>query len=130
MSFPGAAPSSGTPDVTSWVFNPPPGWPVPPAGWQPPQGWQPDPAWPPAPDGWNFWAPAPGPGQGEAMGGGMSGAPGGGTDGGTDGGTEVRVSLGGQSFNVRPGQEARIGRAPDNDIDVNDPTVSRQHAVI
>jgi RsiW-degrading membrane proteinase PrsW (M82 family) len=56
----------------------------------------------------------------------MSGAPG----GGTGGETEVRVSLGGQSFTVRPGQEARIGRAPDNDIVVNDPTVSRQHAVI
>jgi hypothetical protein len=41
-----------------WIFNPPPGWSVPPVGWQPPPGWQPDPAWPPAPPGWNFWRPA------------------------------------------------------------------------
>ncbi|UFU01716.1 hypothetical protein LQF12_09270 [Ruania suaedae] len=38
-------------------FNPPPGWPTPPAGWEPPQGWQPDPTWPPAPHGWEFWLP-------------------------------------------------------------------------
>jgi RsiW-degrading membrane proteinase PrsW (M82 family) len=31
---------------------------------------------------------------------------------------------------VRPGQEARIGRSPDNDLVVSDPTVSRQHAVV
>ena len=31
---------------------------------------------------------------------------------------------------VQPGQEARIGRSPDNDIVVSDPTVSRQHAVV
>lgn len=42
-----------------FVFNTPPGWPVPPEGWEPPEGWVPDPAWPPAPAGWNFWAPAP-----------------------------------------------------------------------
>lgn len=36
-------------------FNPPPGWPRPPAGWVPPKGWAPDPGWPPAPDGWSFW---------------------------------------------------------------------------
>lgn len=38
-------------------FNSPPGWPIPPVGWQPPQGWQPDPTWPPAPPGWQFWVP-------------------------------------------------------------------------
>ena len=37
------------------IFNPPPGWPVPPAGWQPPPGWQPDPAWGPAPEGWSLF---------------------------------------------------------------------------
>jgi len=31
---------------------------------------------------------------------------------------------------VRPGQEARIGRSPENDMVVSDPTVSRQHAVV
>ncbi|MEO6629856.1 MAG: DUF4041 domain-containing protein [Aquihabitans sp.] len=42
-----------------FVFNTPPGWPVPPAGWEPPEGWTPDPSWPPAPAAWNFWAPEP-----------------------------------------------------------------------
>ncbi|MGN6300202.1 MAG: GmrSD restriction endonuclease domain-containing protein [Angustibacter sp.] len=45
-------------------FNPPPGWPAPPAGWTPTDGWQPDPTWPPAPAGWSFWvddAPHPAP---------------------------------------------------------------------
>lgn len=36
-------------------FNPPPGWPVPPAGWLPEPGWQPDASWPPAPAGWQFY---------------------------------------------------------------------------
>lgn len=38
-------------------FNPPPGWPKPPAGWVPPAGWTPDPSWPDPPDGWQLWAP-------------------------------------------------------------------------
>ena len=42
----------------SWKFNPPPGWPEQPEGWQPPPGWAPDPSWPPAPPGWQFWVPA------------------------------------------------------------------------
>jgi RsiW-degrading membrane proteinase PrsW (M82 family) len=42
----------------------------------------------------------------------------------------VRLSLGEQSVSVRSGHEARIGRSPDNDIVVNDPTVSRQHGVV
>lgn len=33
-------------------FNPPPGWPKPPAGWLPPPGWKPDPTWPPPPPMW------------------------------------------------------------------------------
>lgn len=37
------------------VFNPPPGWPRPPAGWVPPKGWTPDPSWPVAPPGWQLW---------------------------------------------------------------------------
>lgn len=40
------------------VFNPPPGWPNPPAGWVPPKGWTPDPSWPPPPEGWQLWLPA------------------------------------------------------------------------
>lgn len=37
------------------VFNPPPGWPKPPADWTPPPGWKPDPSWPEPPQGWDFW---------------------------------------------------------------------------
>lgn len=44
-------------------FNPPPGWPQPPAGWVPPPGWKPDPSWPEPPPGWEVWiddnAPTP-----------------------------------------------------------------------
>ena len=40
-----------------FVFNPPPGWPKPPAGWRPPKGWSPDPAWPDPPPGWQLWLP-------------------------------------------------------------------------
>lgn len=39
----------------SLKFNPPPGWPKPPASWKPPVGWTPDPSWPAPPDGWNLW---------------------------------------------------------------------------
>lgn len=37
------------------VFNSPPGWPKPPAGWIPPRGWTPDPSWPEPPQGWQLW---------------------------------------------------------------------------
>jgi hypothetical protein len=37
------------------VFNPPPNWPKPPAGWVPPPEWRPDPAWGPLPSGWSLW---------------------------------------------------------------------------
>lgn len=40
------------------VFNPPPGWPQPPASWRPPAGWAPDPAWPEPPQGWQLWLPS------------------------------------------------------------------------
>lgn len=42
-------------DTPRLRFNPPPGWPKPPAGWIPPKGWTPDPSWPPIPDGWKLW---------------------------------------------------------------------------
>lgn len=54
------------------VFNPPPGWPTPPAGWKPPKGWSPDPDWPEPPPGWQLWVSAvssdcnSGPPEGEA----------------------------------------------------------------
>lgn len=54
-------------------FNSPPGWPVPPRGWQPPAGWQPDPSWPPAPPGWEFWVPEESPAAAVRKGGGLFG---------------------------------------------------------
>ncbi|GAB6901615.1 hypothetical protein [Kineosporia succinea] len=36
-------------------FNPAPGWPTPPEGFDPPPDWIPDPGWPAAPEGWTFW---------------------------------------------------------------------------
>lgn len=39
------------------IFNPPPGWPKPPAGWVPPRGWTPDPSWPAPPENWQLWIP-------------------------------------------------------------------------
>lgn len=40
-------------------FNPPPGWPGLPAGFDPPEGWMPnqDPSWPEPPANWVFWVP-------------------------------------------------------------------------
>lgn len=40
-------------------FNPAPGWPVPPPGWEPPPGWKPDPSWPDPPAGWPLWIEEP-----------------------------------------------------------------------
>jgi hypothetical protein len=37
------------------IFNPPPNWPQPPAGWTPPPDWEPDPSWPRLPYGWPLW---------------------------------------------------------------------------
>jgi len=44
--------------ASGWRFNPAPGWPQPPAGWQWTPGWRPDPAWSQPPAGWQFWVPA------------------------------------------------------------------------
>lgn len=43
--------------MEGFTFNPPPGWPKPPAGWNPPPGWSPDPGWPQPPPGWELWLP-------------------------------------------------------------------------
>jgi RsiW-degrading membrane proteinase PrsW (M82 family) len=40
------------------------------------------------------------------------------------------MSLEGKDFIVRAGQEARIGRSPDNDLVADNPSVSRRHAVL
>ena len=37
-------------------FNPPPGWPTPPATWVPPDEWLPGPEWPEPPADWTFWS--------------------------------------------------------------------------
>ncbi|MEU1655743.1 DUF4041 domain-containing protein [Streptomyces griseofuscus] len=50
--------------MSAYRFNPPPGWPVPPAGWTPPADWRPDPSWPAAPEGWQLWIPEGGPAPG------------------------------------------------------------------
>jgi hypothetical protein len=39
-------------------FNPPPGWPRPPASWAPAEDWLPEPGWPEPPPGWSFWSTA------------------------------------------------------------------------
>jgi len=44
-----------SPQTDSWRFNPPPGWPPTPDGWQPPERWTPDPTWPTAPPDWEWW---------------------------------------------------------------------------
>ncbi len=59
MASAGLPPRPADSKGKSWVFNPPPGWPAPPADWQPQAGWHPDPSWPPPPAGWQFWKPAP-----------------------------------------------------------------------
>jgi RsiW-degrading membrane proteinase PrsW (M82 family) len=115
MTFPGS-PQQGVAAGTKWVFNPPPGWPVPPANWQPPNGWQPDSSWPPAPPDWEFWRPAP-----------TGGQPAGSSPGGAN---ELRLSLDGRSFAFRQGQLVRIGRALENDVVSADLSVSRQHALL
>lgn len=43
------------PKPTRIRYNSPPGWPVPPPGWEPFPGWLPSVEWPPAPEGWRFW---------------------------------------------------------------------------
>jgi RsiW-degrading membrane proteinase PrsW (M82 family) len=121
MSFPGGGPSGGHAGAAGLTFNPPPGWPRPPADWVPPEGWQPDPAWPPAPQGWSFWVPAH---AAPATAAPATSDPAGQGDGG------IRVSLAGRSFTIQPGQEVRIGRSPENDIVVPDPAVSRQHGLV
>ncbi|WP_306840803.1 PH domain-containing protein [Paenarthrobacter nicotinovorans] len=49
-------------------FNPAPGWPTPPEGWEPPEGWTPPDDWPKAPEGWNFRIPVENPATGVARG--------------------------------------------------------------
>jgi RsiW-degrading membrane proteinase PrsW (M82 family) len=46
------------------------------------------------------------------------------------GSAELRLSLDGKDLNVRPGEAARVGRSPDNDLVTEAPTVSRHHAVL
>ena len=114
MTSPGSMPRSASPDGTKWVFDSPPGWPVAPAGWQPPPSWQPDPYWPAAPAGWEFWKPA-------SQAGRYAGGP-------SATANALHLAIDGRSYFFQPGQPVRIGRGPDNEVRVGDPTVSRQHA--
>jgi RsiW-degrading membrane proteinase PrsW (M82 family) len=41
---------------------------------------------------------------------------------------ELHLQVDGQSYVFQPGELVKIGRSPDNDVLVSDPTVSRQHA--
>jgi RsiW-degrading membrane proteinase PrsW (M82 family) len=124
MTYPDSTPQEGAAgDV--WVFNPPPGWPAVPAGWQPPADWQPDPSWPAAPADWEYWRPAQ-----------LARAPQVGAHAGQNADRpaappgQLRLLVDGRSYVFEPGQPVRIGRAPDNDVIVGDPTVSRQHAML
>jgi RsiW-degrading membrane proteinase PrsW (M82 family) len=133
------------------VFNAPPGWPPPPTGWQPAPGWKPDPSWPAAPAGWEFWLPASQPGPQAGQQGGLPGGPEAGPQSGqfaepqsgqlagpsveqpagsgpAGAAGELHLQIDGQSYVFQPGEQVRIGRAPDNDVLVGEPTVSRQHA--
>lgn len=38
-----------------WAWEPPPGWPPPPASWLPSPGWRPEVSWPAAPPKWRGW---------------------------------------------------------------------------
>jgi RsiW-degrading membrane proteinase PrsW (M82 family) len=110
------------------VFNAPPGWPPAPAGWQPAPGWQPDPSWPAAPAGWEFWLPAPqaGPPAGQQGGQPVEQQAADSSPAGPTG--ELRLQIDGKAYVFPPGELVRIGRSPDNDVLVGEPTVSRQHA--
>ena len=46
------------------------------------------------------------------------------------GGAALRLSLDGKDLTVQPGEAARVGRSPDNDLVTEAPTVSRHHAVL
>jgi RsiW-degrading membrane proteinase PrsW (M82 family) len=80
-----------------------------PPGW-PPQGRH-DPARPASPPGQGLPSPAT-----------RADLPG--------GQPSLTLSLDGRERTIRPGQTVRIGRSPENDLVVNAPTVSRQHAVL
>ena len=90
--------------------------------------------------GWEFWLPAPQAGQQAGQPGGQQGGPAKrgqpagqpieqAADSSPAGPTgELRLQIDGQSYVFPPGELVRIGRAPDNDVLVGEPTVSRQHA--
>src|ERR1700749_4550355 len=46
------------------------------------------------------------------------------------GGGALLLSLDGKDLTLHPGQAARVGRSPDNDLVTEAPTVSRHHAVL
>lgn len=142
MAYTGVSGHQADPSGTRAVFNPPPGWPAPPAGWEPPPGWQPDPRWPAPPPGWQFWLPPRGPngpqsgpaGPGMAgpgmAGPGMAGPgmAGPGPMGTAAGAGQLSVTFDGNRRVFMPGQAVRIGRGTDNEIVIGYSSVSRSHA--
>jgi len=44
--------------------------------------------------------------------------------------TELRITSDGKTYTFQPGQIVRIGRSPENNVVVSDPTVSREHAFL
>jgi RsiW-degrading membrane proteinase PrsW (M82 family) len=127
MAYTGVSGHQADPSGTRAVFNPPPGWPAPPAGWEPPPGWQPDPRWPAPPPGWQFWLPPRGPGAQQP---GPAGGPGGpaGPAGPAQGAGQLYVTFDGNRRVFAPGQAVRIGRGTDNEIVIGYSSVSRSHA--
>ncbi|GMV04523.1 MAG: hypothetical protein AMXMBFR53_08030 [Gemmatimonadota bacterium] len=75
------------------VFNPPPGWPKPPAGWVPPKGWTPDPSWPAPPEGWQLWLPSEAAGTPEAPAAEAPNSPSSGQDALVGGDSDARIAL-------------------------------------
>jgi RsiW-degrading membrane proteinase PrsW (M82 family) len=142
MAYTGVSGHQADPSGTKAVFNPPPGWPAPPAGWEPPPGWQPDPRWPAPPPGWQFWlpprgpnGPQPGPAAPGMAGPGMAGPgmagpgmAGPGPAGTAAGAGQLSVTFDGNRHVFTPGQTVRIGRGTDNEIVVGYSSVSRSHA--
>jgi len=127
MAYTGVSGQQADPSGTRAVFNPPPGWPAPPAGWEPPPGWQPDPRWPAPPPGWQFWLPPRGPGA-QQYGPGPAGPGGPGPAGPAPGAGQLHVTFEGNSRVFTPGQAVRIGRGTDNEIVIGYSSVSRSHA--
>src|SRR3984957_3665444 len=123
MTYPDSTPQGAGAEGAAWVFNAPPGRPAGPPGGQPPPGGQAVPSGAAARADWEYWRPAAAAGPPQA-----AVHPGQNPDRPVAAAGELRLLVDGRSYVFQPGQVVRVGRAPDNDVVVGDPTVSRQHA--